>query len=262
MGVRRDLKRAKGRGGPASRARTETVSDAGGTVREARTAPLASPPTEGSTADIPFTNAAEAPGAVVLRRQVDGVWRPVTAAEFAREVTAVAKGLIAAGLEPGGRVAVMSRTRYEWTVLDFAIWAAGGQTVPVYATSSADQVEWIVRDSGARHVVTETAAHTATVRAGTDDHPEHPSVWELDAGALADLTALGVGVSDEEVTKRRTALTPAAVATVRYPPGPPARGHGGVPCAGTLVAGGAAVAGTVPRRLVGHRVTSGDRAAG
>ncbi|MEJ1196004.1 MULTISPECIES: AMP-dependent synthetase/ligase [unclassified Streptomyces] len=226
MGVRRDLKRAKQRGGLASRTRTETVRDADGTVREARTAPLAPRPTTGSTADIPFTNAAEAPDAVVLRREVNGVWRPVTAAEFAHEVTAVAKGLIAAGLEPGGRVAVMSRTRYEWTVLDFAIWAAGGQTVPVYATSSADQVEWIVRDSGARHVVTETAANTATVLAGTADHPEGPRAWELDAGALADLTALGRGVSDEEVTKRRTALTPDTVATLCYTSGTTGRPKG------------------------------------
>ncbi|GAA5203430.1 AMP-dependent synthetase/ligase [Streptomyces thinghirensis] len=226
MGVRRDLKRAKQRGDLASRTRTETVRDADGTVREARTAPLAPRPTTGSTADIPFTNAAEAPDAVVLRREVNGVWRHVTAAEFAHEVTAVAKGLIAAGLEPGGRVAVMSRTRYEWTVLDFAIWAAGGQTVPVYATSSADQVEWIVRDSGARHVVTETAANTATVLAGTADHPEGPRAWELDADALADLTALGRGVSDEEVTKRRTALTPDTVATLCYTSGTTGRPKG------------------------------------
>ncbi|MFJ8191518.1 AMP-dependent synthetase/ligase [Streptomyces sp. NPDC096094] len=226
MGVRRDLKRAIQHGDLASRTRTETVRDADGTVREARTAPLAPRPTTGSTADIPFTNAAEAPDAVVLRREVNGAWRPVTAAEFAREVTAVAKGLIAAGLEPGGRVAVMSRTRYEWTVLDFAIWAAGGRTVPVYATSSADQVEWIVRDSGARHVVTETAANTATVLTGTADHPEGPRAWELDAGALADLTALGRGVSDEEVTKRRTALTPDTVATVCYTSGTTGRPKG------------------------------------
>ncbi|MEW2267264.1 AMP-dependent synthetase/ligase [Streptomyces sp. NPDC047853] len=226
MGVHRDLKRARKRGGLASRTTTETVRDESGTVREARTAPLAPRPTTGSTADIPFTNASEAPDAVVLRREVDGVWRPVTAAEFAREVTAVAKGLIAAGLEPGGRVAVMSRTRYEWTVLDFAVWSAGGQTVPVYPTSSADQVEWIVRDSGAAHVVTETAAHTATVVAGTASHPERPRTFELDAGALADLTALGRDVSDKEVTKRRTALTPDTVATVCYTSGTTGRPKG------------------------------------
>ncbi|MEU9392506.1 AMP-dependent synthetase/ligase [Streptomyces sp. NPDC048324] len=226
MGVRRDLKRARQRTDLAGRTRVEVVRDDSGVVREARTAPLAVPPTTGSIADLPFTNAAEAPDAVVLRRRGPDTWQPVTAAAFAREVTAAAKGLIAAGLEPGGRVAVMSRTRYEWTVLDFAVWAAGGQTVPVYATSSADQVDWIVRDSGARFAVTETAQNTATVATGTAGHESPPRVWELDAGALADLTALGRDVPDEEVTKRRTALTPAAVATLCYTSGTTGRPKG------------------------------------
>ncbi|MFI2378675.1 AMP-dependent synthetase/ligase [Streptomyces sp. NPDC018964] len=226
MGVRRDLKRAVRRTGPAGRAGAETVRDEHGVVREARTAALAPRRTTGSTADIPFANAAEAPDAVVLRREEHGAWRPVTAAAFADEVTAVAKGLIAAGLEPGDRVAVMSRTRYEWTVLDFAVWSAGGRVVPVYPTSSAEQVEWIVRDSGARYVVTETARNTAAVVAGTAAHPEPPRVWELDTDALADLTALGRDVPDEEVTGRRTALTPDSVATVCYTSGTTGRPKG------------------------------------
>ncbi|MGW4026637.1 AMP-dependent synthetase/ligase, partial [Streptomyces sp. NPDC005009] len=226
MGVRRDLKRATRRTGPTSRTGVETIRDEHGVVREARTAALAPRRTTGSTADIPFTNAAEAPDAVVLRREEHGTWRPVTAAAFAREVTAVAKGLIAAGLEPGDRVAVMSRTRYEWTVLDFAVWSAGGRVVPVYPTSSAEQVEWIVRDSGARYVVTETAQNTAAVAAGTAAHPEPPRVWELDTGALAELTALGRDVPDEEVTERRTALTPDTVATVCYTSGTTGRPKG------------------------------------
>ncbi|MEY9490756.1 long-chain acyl-CoA synthetase [Streptomyces calvus] len=226
MGVRKDLKRAKRRTDLADRAGVETVRDARGTVREARTAALAPPRTTGTTADIPYTNAAEAPDAVVLRREQHGTWHPVTAADFAREVTAVAKGLIAAGLGPGDRVAVMSRTRYEWAVLDFAIWSAGGQSVPVYATSSAEQVEWIVRDSGARYVVTETAQNTATVTTATAVHPAPPRVWELDAGGLADLTALGADVADEEATKRRTALTPDTAATVCYTSGTTGRPKG------------------------------------
>ncbi|MFH9584028.1 AMP-dependent synthetase/ligase [Streptomyces luteogriseus] len=226
MGVRKDLQRAKQRTDLAIRTKAETVSDERGVVREARVAPLAPRPTTGSIADIPFTNAAEAPDAVVLRRERNGTWQPVTAADFAREVTAVAKGLIAAGLEPGGRVAVMSRTRYEWTVLDFAIWSAGGQTVPVYATSSADQVEWIVRDSGARYVVTETAQNAGTVRTGTAAHPEPPRIWQLDGGALDDLTALGRDITDEEVTKRRTALAPDTTATLCYTSGTTGRPKG------------------------------------
>ncbi|MDN0199897.1 AMP-dependent synthetase/ligase [Streptomyces sp. S.PNR 29] len=226
MGVRKDLKRAQRRTGLATRTKIETFRDERGVVREVRAAPLAPRAATGSTADIPFTNATQAPDAVVLRREHRGTWQPVTAAAFAREVTAVAKGLIAAGLQAGGRVAVMSRTRYEWTVLDFAIWAAGGQTVPIYATSSADQVEWIVRDSGARYVVAETAENAATVTTGTADRPEPPRVWQLDGGALSDLTALGRDISDEEVTKRRTALTPETIATVCYTSGTTGRPKG------------------------------------
>ncbi|MFF1659752.1 AMP-dependent synthetase/ligase [Streptomyces sp. NPDC058255] len=226
MGVRKDLKRAGQRTGLASRGKVELIRDATGTVREARTARLAAPPTTGSTADLPFTNAAEAPDAVVLRRSEHGAWRPVTASAFAREVADAARGLIAAGLEPGGRVAVMSRTRYEWTVLDFAIWAAGGQTVPVYATSSAEQVEWIVRDSGARLMIVETAENAGTVATGTARHPVPPRVWQLDGGGLGELTLLGRGIAEEEVTKRRAALTPDAIATVCYTSGTTGRPKG------------------------------------
>ncbi|MFD8393348.1 AMP-dependent synthetase/ligase [Streptomyces sp. NPDC059680] len=226
MGVRRDLKRAQQRTDLAARARIELVRDESGTVREVRTAPLAPRGPGGGIAGIPFTNAQEAPDAVVLRRRENGTWHRVTAAAFAHEVTTVAKGLIAAGLEPGGRVAVMSRTRYEWTVLDFAIWAAGGQVVPVYATSSAEQVEWIVCDSGARFVVAETAGNTGTVAAGTAGHSEPPRVWRLDAQALDELVALGRDVPDEEVTKRRTALTPDTVATICYTSGTTGRPKG------------------------------------
>ncbi|MEU1704017.1 AMP-binding protein [Streptomyces sp. NPDC005706] len=240
MGVRRDLKRARRRADLAARGSVEIVRDPGGTVREVRAALLAAPLTGGSMADLPYSHAAGTPDAVLLRRRAGGTWRPVTAAAFAAEVTSVAKGLIAAGLEPGGRVAVMSRTRYEWTVLDFAIWAAGGQSVPVYPTSSAAQVKWIVRDSGAGYVVTETAENTATVLVGTASHAHRPRVWQLtppaDAGttaanavpgdALAELTALGRDLGDDEVTKRRAALTPDTIATLCYTSGTTGRPKG------------------------------------
>ncbi|MGW3156714.1 AMP-dependent synthetase/ligase [Streptomyces sp. NPDC001089] len=226
MGVRKDLRRARRRAGLAARGGTELIRDGSGVVREVRTAPLAPRPTTGSTADLPFANAAEAPDAVVLRRREGTVWRPVTAAAFAREVADTAKGLIAAGLEPGGAVAVMSRTRWEWTVLDFAVWAAGGLTVPVYPTSSAEQVEWIVRDSGARFVIVETAGNAETVAAGTAGHPERPRVRVLDDGAMTELAAGGAHVPDEELACRRTALTPDTAATVCYTSGTTGRPKG------------------------------------
>src|SRR5262249_57162634 len=92
----------------------------------------------------------------------DGGWRDVTARQFADDVTAVAKGLVAAGIAAGDRVALMSRTRYEWTAIDYAIWAAGAITVPVYETSSAAQAEWILTDSGARALIVEKPAHLPT----------------------------------------------------------------------------------------------------
>ncbi|MEV3860742.1 AMP-binding protein [Streptomyces sp. NPDC050095] len=239
MGVRKDLKRARKRSDLADRARVELVRDERGVVREARTAALAAPPADGSTpADIPFVNAEQEPGTVVLRRKEAGQWKPVTAAAFAREVTAAAKGLIAAGLAPGGRVALMSRTRYEWEVLDFAIWAAGGQTVPIYATSSPDQIEWIVRDSGAGMLIVETPENAVAAEAGLAalTEADRPRIWQLDEGALLELATQGREISDEEVAKRRAALTPDTIATVCYTSGTTGRPKGCVITHGNLYA--------------------------
>ncbi|WP_367042004.1 AMP-dependent synthetase/ligase [Streptomyces sp. Je 1-332] len=236
MGVRKDLKRAQRHSELADRAPVEIVRDEHGTVREARTAALAPKATAGSTADIPFTNAAEAPGAIVLRRKQAGQWRPITAAAFAHEVTATAKGLIAAGLQPGGRVALMSRTRYEWAVLDFAIWAAGGQAVPVYATSAAEQIEWIVRDSGATLLIVETEENVATAQTAVAGLAEPPRILSVDNGALAELANQGGELPDEEVAKRRAALTPESIATICYTSGTMGKPKGCVLTHGNLLA--------------------------
>jgi len=130
-------------------------------MREYSTPALVEIPDSANLTDVVFERADHEPHTVVLRRKAtDGqVWRDVTAGEFRDEVSALAKGLIAAGIEAGDRVALMSRTRYEWTVADYAIWAAGAVTVPIYETSSAEQVEWMLSDSGARALILETAAH-------------------------------------------------------------------------------------------------------
>ncbi|GGP57856.1 AMP-dependent synthetase/ligase [Streptomyces melanogenes] len=231
MGVRKDLRTAVRRGGLTGRARVELVRE-GGEVREARVAPLAAGPGTGSVADIPFTNAAEAPDAVVLRRKRGGRWQPVTAAAFAREVADTAKGLVAAGLEPGGRVALMSRTRYEWAVLDFAIWAAGGVSVPVYATSSAEQIDWILADSGAGMLIAESGAEVRTAGAAAEGR----RVFVIEDGALAQLAVSGRETSDEEVAKRRAALGPDTVATLCYTSGTTGKPKGCVLTHGNLYA--------------------------
>ncbi|MEU3300122.1 AMP-dependent synthetase/ligase [Streptomyces sp. NPDC006678] len=233
MGVRKDLGRARRRADLAGRAAVELIRE-DGAVREVRAAPLVAPAAAGSAADIPFVNAGEAPDAVVLRRRDATGWRSVTAAAFAREVTAVAKGLVAAGLEPGGRVALMSRTRYEWTVLDFAVWAAGGQSVPVYATSSAEQIAWILRDSGARFVVVESDENATTVTEAARSLPEPPRSWVIDGGALDELDGLGRGIPEKEITERRAALTPDTIATLCYTSGTTGRPKGCVLTHGNL----------------------------
>jgi long-chain acyl-CoA synthetase len=236
MSVRRDLKRAKRRGDLADRVRIEVRMESG-VVREAWAAPLAKPPGPADgIADIPFVNAAQAPDSVVIRRCVQDAWLPLTARQFADDVTRVAKGLVAAGLLAEGRVALMARTSYEWTVLDFAIWAAGGQTVPVYPTSSAQQVEWILRDSGARHLIVETPGNAETAAIAAKQLLDAPKTWQLNDGALASLARLGEMVPDAEIEKRRARLTPASIATICYTSGTTGNPKGCVLTHGNLYA--------------------------
>ncbi|XVQ13650.1 AMP-dependent synthetase/ligase [Spirillospora sp. CA-255316] len=176
--------------------------------------------------DAPFTRAAERPGTVVLRRREGKAWRSVTAGEFAAEVTALAKGLIAAGVEPGDRVALMSRTRYEWTVLDYAIWAAGGVTVPIYETSAPAQIEWIIGDSGAKAVFAETSAHLAAIAEVRDALPGLAHVWGIDAGDLEDVVASGAEVTGETAEERRRSRTAGDLATLVYTSGTTGRPKG------------------------------------
>ncbi|GGB93082.1 AMP-dependent synthetase/ligase [Cellulomonas carbonis] len=167
--------------------------------------------------DAPFIEHKAGPGAA---------WVPISAREFDSRVVAVAKGLVARGVEVGQTVGIMSRTRYEWTLLDFAIWAAGGVPVPLYETSSAEQVEWILTDADVRVLVVETAAHAAVVDEIRANAPALRDVLVIDEGAIETLVADGAEVDDAEIARRRAAARLADVATIIYTSGTTGRPKG------------------------------------
>ncbi|GAB2721423.1 AMP-dependent synthetase/ligase [Streptomyces bullii] len=198
-----------------------------GVVREASVPPLAQPVRHGSLADLPFDNASAAPGSVVLSRKgPDGRWTDVTAAQFADQVLAVAKGLVSEGLMPGDRIAVMARTIYEWTLLDFAAWAAGLVTVPIYPTSSVFQTRWILQDSGAVALITETVGQAAAIGPERERLPDLRSVWVVEKGHVERLAELGARIPDAEVDVRRGVLIPETLATLVYTSGTTGRPKG------------------------------------
>jgi long-chain acyl-CoA synthetase len=174
-------------------------------------------PTTGNLTDDVVRNGREHPDEVSFaRRTVDG-WDDVTAAEFLAEVSRVAKGLIRSGIGEGDRVALLSRTRYEWTLLDYAIWFAGAISVPIYETSSPEQIGWILSDSGARAIVVETPTHAAKLEEAGADRLDR--VWVLESGAVADLAAVGSDLSDEDLEARRSRVTQKSPATLIYTSG-------------------------------------------
>jgi long-chain acyl-CoA synthetase len=193
----------------------------GGRVREVSVPPLAPEVTSGSLADIPFTNAAEAPDETVFsRKSRDGSsWWNMSAREFAAEVQSMAKGLIALGLRPGDRLAIMARTTYEWTLTDFAAWAAGLITVPVYPTSSASQARFILRDSRARACFVEDVEQTRMISAERGNLPELDHLWQFSSGAVGHVMDAGREIPDQRVAERRAQLDPQNVATLIYTSG-------------------------------------------
>ncbi|GAA3736378.1 AMP-dependent synthetase/ligase [Salinactinospora qingdaonensis] len=176
--------------------------------------------------DTVFTRAAQEPTAVMLRRQEAGQWHNVTCREFGDSVSAVAKALLAAGVDHGDRIGLISRTRYEWTLIDYAIWTVGGVTVPIYETSSAEQIHWILQDSGASAVFVEGAEHEARVREITTELPDLKNIWRIEDGGLTEFTRSGAEVEDTAVEQRRTAGTVDDLATLIYTSGTTGRPKG------------------------------------
>ena len=188
---------------------------------------LIAPREEGNLSDLPQDWAQREPARPTFSRQDnEGVWRDVRAADFAGEVVGLARGFLAAGIEVGDRVGIMSRTRYEWTLTDFALWTAGAVPVPIYETSSAQQTSWILRDSGAVAVVVESTGHSQLIAGIRGEVPELRDVWQIDAGGLAELVSAGSEISDEDVANRRSQLDRSAVATIIYTSGTTGRPKG------------------------------------
>lgn len=195
-------------------------------MREYSIPALAEIPASANLADMVTRRAAEQPRAVALRRKAaGGAWEDVTTTAFADEVRALAKGLIAAGISPGDRVGIMSHTRYEWTLFDYAAWTAGAVVVPIYETSSAEQAEWILSDSATRAVLAETDAFEETITQARDRLPALEHVWRLNPD-LGKLIAGGAGVSDETVAERARTANAADIATVIYTSGTTGRSKG------------------------------------
>src|SRR5690554_5585221 len=168
-------------------------------------------------ADKPFIEVKGADGAP---------WTSHTAREFHTEATAVAKGLVALGVEPGQSVGIMSRTRYEWTLLDWACWSAGVVPVPLYETSSAKQVQWILSDSDVRVLVAETAENAAIAENVRKKAPSLGRVLTIDDGAIATLVEAGKDVPDAEIERRRGLANLDDVATIIYTSGTTGRPKG------------------------------------
>ncbi|WP_149202052.1 AMP-dependent synthetase/ligase [Actinotalea subterranea] len=162
-----------------------------------------------------------APDGTLIERKtgLGGTWTPVSTRSFADQVTAVARGLVARGIEPGDRVAIMSRTRYEWTLLDFAAWAAGAVPVPVYETSSAEQIRWILSDAGVRLALVETVAHAAATESVRSSLDALGDVLVIDDGAIETLVRDGAAIDDAEVERRSTSAGMADLATIIYTSG-------------------------------------------
>jgi long-chain acyl-CoA synthetase len=206
-----------------------------------------------SAADDVFDWAARDPGRAMFSREADGRWLPVTAGEFADRVAAVAAGLIAAGIRAGDRVGLMSSASLDWAVCDFAIWAAGAVTVPVYETSSAEQVRWVLSDSGAVAVFAENAQRAAVIREA--QVPTVEVMWVLEAGSLDRLAGEGGQIGAEELLRRRRSVTPAMPATIVYTSGTTGRAKGCVLSHGNLIAAVRAITGAPG---IGERVLTPD----
>ena len=193
-------------------------------MNEITTPALVPAATSGNLTNLIAERAQFEPERITISRPLGEGWQPLTAREVESDVRSAAKGLVAAGVQIGDRVAIMARTRYEWTILDFASWYAGAVVVPIYETSSPEQVDWILNDSGSVALFVETPILRETVAPVIPSHTKH--IWVMTDDVLEVLRRAGEGVSDEEIERRRAALTPDSLATLIYTSGTTGRPKG------------------------------------
>src|SRR4051794_35300730 len=190
----------------------------GPALREYAAPSVLAAPVSGSLSDDVVHRAESEPDHISLSRRTDRGWKDVTAAEFRDTVRRTAKGLVAAGVMPGDRVVLLSQTRFEWTVVDYAAWWCGAVPVPVYETSSSEQGAWVLADSGATAATVDPPERARRLE---ESIPNTVPTWVLDgeAPALDVLAERGAAIPDDELEKRRSAVAPDDVATIIYTSG-------------------------------------------
>jgi long-chain acyl-CoA synthetase len=212
--------------GRGARVRTPETKEDAVAVREYSVPVLVRPDPLRDLTDLVEAAAVETPDAVLFSRRSGGVWQDVTSTQFLAEVSALAKGMIAAGIQPGDRVGLMAKTCYEWTLVDFAIWFVGAVTVPIYETSSPEQVSWILRDSESVACFTQNDHHAATIAEVRGELSSLRTVWVFERDAVAELSTAGRPVTEAELAERRAGLTGASLATIIYTSGTTGRPKG------------------------------------
>ncbi|UOR02917.1 long-chain fatty acid--CoA ligase [Leucobacter allii] len=195
-------------------------------MKQSETPILVPPVPEDNITDLLEQRVAATPDRALFAVPEDGGWRDLSAAAFRAQVVALAKGFAAAGVEPGDRVAFICKTSFEWTLVDFALHYAGAVMVPVYETSSPLQIHWILEDSGARAILTESADHAERFAEISAESPAVTLSWRMDEGALADLAAGGTGIDDAEIERRRGLAVGSDTATLIYTSGSTGRPKG------------------------------------
>jgi long-chain acyl-CoA synthetase len=174
---------------------------------------------QSNATDLLVDRVTQSPTGILFGLQQGDTWTDVSTLEFYQQVVALAKGFVAAGVNPGDRVGFMCRTRYEWTLVDFAMWFAGGILVPIYETSAPSQIEWIVSDSGTSEIIFETAEMKSRFDQVAASLPLVKATWTIEEGALEKLKEQGAGVADEEIDRRRALASGKDIATLIYTSG-------------------------------------------